>query len=338
MTYRKCDMRWLFTALFLVLGTLSVGASSLDTGRAAAETFLRGQMGEVWDDLSSDVQQLFGSVDGLEGFRDELTTSFGYETKVLEEKVEPRDGIDAYIRTSRWSRSKSPILTELGIAPDGTVVSFMVHPQPALAESRFLDYQTRASLRLPFEGEWFVVWGGRTLEKNYHAADRAQRFAADLLIYRNGSSHGGEPQVLESYYCWDLPILAPADGTVHSVVNDLPDNPIGITDARHPTGNHVVLDLGESEFAFLGHMRERSISVQSGDRVIAGQEIGRCGNSGNTSEPHLHVHLQTTPNLSDGEGLPAFFNGYLANNEPVVRGEPQAGQIVQPAPLAAKEQ
>lgn len=325
-------MRWLFTALLLVLGTLAAGGTSLNSGRSTADTFLHGEVEEIWDDLSSDMQQLFGDTEDLQGFRDELTASFGDETAVMEEAVETRDGIDTYIRTSRWSGTEVPILMEIGVAPDGTVVSFLVRPQPVLAESRFLDYQTKASLRLPFEGEWFVVWGGRTLENNYHAADRAQRFASDLLIYRNGSSHRGEPEVLDSYYCWDQPILAPADGAVSVAVNDLPDNPIGTTDARHPAGNHVVLELGDGEFAFLGHMREGSISVQSGDRVRAGQELGRCGNSGNTSEPHLHFHLQTTPDLSDGEGLPALFNDYVADNEPVERGEPQAGQVVRPAP------
>jgi hypothetical protein len=288
-------------------------------------------MRDVWNDLAPQVQQLFGSVDGLKAFRDELTTSFGDETAVLEESVEPRDGIDTYVRSARWSRSEAPILMELGMGADGIVVGFLVRPLAVLAESRFLNYQTQTPLRLPFEGEWFVVWGGRTLEQNYHAADRAQRFATDLLIYRNGSSHRGEPQVLESYYCWDQPILAPAEGSVSIAVNDLPDNAIGSTDTQHPAGNHVVLDFGNGEFGFLGHMRQGSVQVQQGDRVTAGQELGRCGNSGNTSEPHLHFHLQTTPNLSDGEGLPAYFNDYLADGEPVERGEPQAGQTLKPA-------
>lgn len=327
-------MRWLFTALFLVLGTpvLADDKATLDAGRATVESLLRGDAADVWGDFSAELQQLFGTVDGLDAFGKDLQASFGSEAEVLEETVEARDGIETYIRSARWTLSEAPILTELGIAPDGTVVRFLVRPQPMLAESRFLDYQTKTPLRLPFEGEWFVVWGGRTLEQNYHAADRAQRFATDLLIYRNGASHAGEPQVLESYFCWDQPILAPAEGTVSIAVSDLPDNPIGSTDPQHPAGNHVVLDFGNGEFGFLGHMRQDSIRVQPGDRVAAGQELGRCGNSGNTSEPHLHFHLQTTLSLSDGEGLPAFFNAYLANNAPVERGEPQAGESILSAP------
>lgn len=109
-----------------------------------------------------------------------------------------------------------------------------------------------------------MVWGGRTLEQNYHAADDAQRFAIDVLVYRDGVTHRGEPQKLESYYCWNQPILSPAAGTVANVVADLPDNPIGSTDPQNPAGNHVVLDFGNGEFAFLGHMRRGSIRLQPG--------------------------------------------------------------------------
>ena len=96
-------MRWLFTALFLVLGTVAVaaGGTSFETGRGMAERFLRGQVAEVWHGLSPEVQQLFGSPEDLHGFREELTTSFGEETEVLEEEVETREVVETYVRTAR---------------------------------------------------------------------------------------------------------------------------------------------------------------------------------------------------------------------------------------------
>jgi murein DD-endopeptidase MepM/ murein hydrolase activator NlpD len=150
----------------------------------------------------------------------------------------------------------------------------------------------------------------------------------DMLIYRDGVTHSGEAGTLESYHCWGEPILSPGAGTVVTVTNDLPDNPIGRTDPQHPAGNHVVIDLGNSEFAFLAHMQEGSITVSEGETVETGDKLGLCGNSGNTSEPHLHMHLQTTPDLTRGEGLPAQFVDYVANGEAVARGEPQAGQFI----------
>ncbi|RYE08224.1 MAG: M23 family metallopeptidase [Hyphomicrobiales bacterium] len=322
-------MRALLTAIVIFFTAPALAAAAtLDEGRATAAAFLGGNHAALWDDLSPELQGLIGSSDGFGAFRASLTDSFGEETEILDETVTPGEGYEIYTRISRWTRSDTPILMQLGLTAGGTIVSFLVQPQPALADSRFLDYATKTPLQLPFAGEWFVVWGGRTIETNYHAADRAQRFATDLLIYRDGLTHRGEPQKLESYYCWDEPILAPAAGTIASVVADLPDNPIGSTDTQNPAGNHVVLDFGNGELAFLAHMRQGSISLRPGDTVTAGQQLGRCGNSGNTSEPHLHIHLQTTADLRDGEGLPAFFNAYVADGQPVARGEPQAGQQI----------
>jgi len=116
---------------------------------------------------------------------------------------------------------------------------------------------------------------------------------------------------------------------VASLVSDLPDQEIGRSDLRNPAGNHVVLDLGNDEYAFLAHMQQDSIEVAAGDQVAAGQMIGRCGNSGNTTEPHLHFHMQTTPNLADGEGLPAFFEDYRADGNTVMRGQPLRGETVE---------
>jgi murein DD-endopeptidase MepM/ murein hydrolase activator NlpD len=70
--------------------------------------------------------------------------------------------------------------------------------------------------------------------------------------------------------------------------------------------------------------------VKAGQRVVAGQELGRCGNSGNTSEPHLHFHLQDAPEFGQGNGLPAFFEHYIADGEAVERGEPVRGQTIAP--------
>lgn len=68
--------------------------------------------------------------------------------------------------------------------------------------------------------------------------------------------------------------------------------------------------------------------MREGQRVETGTEIGRCGNSGNTSEPHLHFHLQDRAQFGNAEGLPAFFNGYTADGKPVARCEPVRGQTV----------
>jgi hypothetical protein len=118
----------------------------------------------------------------------------------------------------------------------------------------------------------------------------------------------GDPTRNESYLAYDEPLLAVADATVVSVVSDVPDQPPHV----FPTGlrldqyggNQIVLDLGAGTYAFYAHLKPGSASVRPGDRVTKGQQIGNLGNSGNTSEPHLHFHLMNSPLPLTGENLP----------------------------------
>lgn len=153
-----------------------------------------------------------------------------------------------------------------------------------------------------------------------------------MLIMRDGKSHTGDGSLDEQYFCWGEPILAPGNGTIVTAVDSLPDNAPGVMDADNPPGNHVWLDLGNAEFALLAHMQRGSVAVSAGDQVKAGDFIGRCGNSGNTTEPHIHFHIQDKPGFGMGAGKPAFFTNYISNGATIARGEPVRGESVQNAP------
>lgn len=199
------------------------------------------------------------------------------------------------------------------------------------APSEFIGYQTQTALHLPFAGEWYVYWGGRSVVKNKHAVTRDQRFAYDFLILaqgRSGQSYRNTGENNIDYYCFGQPIYAPADGVVVRAENDLPDNAPGEMNPKAVLGNCVILDHGCGEFSFFAHFRQGTVGVRSGDRVCAGQLLAECGNSGNSSEPHLHYHLQNTPVPFEGDGLPAFFVEYIANGKLMPRGEPVARQVV----------
>ena len=324
-------MHALASAAVILLAVLTTAdADPMIDGRAYSDAFLKGDMDRVWSRMDGQMQGALGSEETLDQLRSTLRRDFGEEAEVLEEEIGEADGYSAYLRTSRWTKSPGPLVMQWTLDGDGNVAGFFVRPKPVAAESRFLDYQTKTELHLPFEGQWYVYWGGRTIDQNYHAADRAQRFALDLVVRKSETTFEGEPTDLENYFCWDKPILAPAAGAVVTAVSDLPDQAIGSSDPAHPAGNHVVLDFGNGEFGFLAHMRSGSLKVKAGDKVEAGQEVGRCGNSGNTSEPHLHFHLQTTPNLAEGEGLPARFVDYTADGKSVESGEPEQGQAIEP--------
>ena len=81
------------------------------------------------------------------------------------------------------------------------------------------------------------------------------------------------------------------------MVNDLDDNPVGHADGEHVAGNHVVIDMGNSRFVMMAHLQQGSVLVAEGDVVRGGQLIAQCGNSGNTSHPHLHLQVQNGPDF-----------------------------------------
>jgi murein DD-endopeptidase MepM/ murein hydrolase activator NlpD len=72
-------------------------------------------------------------------------------------------------------------------------------------------------------------------------------------------------------------------------------------------GNAVIIQHRENEFSVLAHLKLDGIKVKVGEKVTKGQVIGLCGNSGNSSEPHLHYHLQNTPIIQDGTGIKCLF-------------------------------
>ncbi|HCO56091.1 MAG TPA: hypothetical protein DIT93_13900 [Pelagibacterium sp.] len=325
--------RALTTALLasLSMPVIAQNSDTLDMGRERSEAFLAGDLEPIWEDMTPQMQDGLGSLDDFSAFRQQVVTDLGEETAVLDEQFTAEGDFGVYTRVGEWSLLDTPIVMQWSFDSGGMIAGFFVQPQPQAAPSAYLDYQTGTDLRLPFEGEWFVFWGGHDIADNYHAADPAQRFAYDFVVREDGRSYSGDPQRLENYHCWGREILAPADGQVIAMVNDLADQPIGETDAENPAGNHVILALADNEFAFLAHMQQDTITVQRGQEVSAGDVLGLCGNSGNTSEPHLHFHLQTTPDLSEGEGLPAQFQNIEIDGEPVARGEPVRGQTVAPA-------
>jgi len=309
---------------------------AMQAGRELSQLFLQGDTDAVWARMSPQMQQALGSAAALAQFRAQVGQQLGEEQAVLDESVGTDQGVHAYVRTSRWSKLPAPILMHWALDDAGKVAGFSVQPKPQAAPSPHLDYQTKAHMRLPFDGQWYVFWGGHDIEQNYHAASPGQRFAYDLVKRVDGSSHRGDGSALEDYYCWNEKILAPADGTVLEAVDGLPDQAIGTRNTEAIAGNHVMLDLGNGEYAMLAHLRQGSVAVEAGQQVAAGDELGRCGNSGNTSEPHLHFHLQDAPAFGKGNGLPAFFEGYTADGKAVERGEPVKGQTVAPVNGASK--
>ncbi|TQS71157.1 M23 family metallopeptidase [Ornithinibacillus gellani] len=155
---------------------------------------------------------------------------------------------------------------------------------------------TKTVFDLPFKDEWFVFWGGTNNLVNYHYDYENQRYAYDFIIMQGDSSYDGNPALNESYYAFGKAYLAPADGTVVAVENDVKDNePVGKMNEDDLKGNYVIIDHGNSEYSYLVHFKHQSIQVKPGDQVKRGDLLGQVGNSGHSSEAHIHFHVADSP-------------------------------------------
>jgi len=142
----------------------------------------------------------------------------------------------------------------------------------------------------------------------YHIA---QRFAIDWVrIGADGKTYTGDPLDNKNYHAYGTDVLAVADGTVVEVKDGIPQNIPGADSRAVPIdletvgGNHIVLDLGGGRYAFYAHLQPGKLRVKMGDKVKRGQVIGLLGNSGNSTEPHLHFHLSEGVSPLGSEGLP----------------------------------
>jgi serine/threonine protein kinase len=152
-------------------------------------------------------------------------------------------------------------------------------------------------LAAPFRGEWLVVNGGRSALINIHYRLSNQRDALDIERIVNGQERTGDRKKWTSYPSWDETLYAPADGKIAKVVNDLDDNPLGQRDEENRAGNLVAIDMGDGRCVMMAHLQKGSVLVAEGDIVRTAQPIAKCGNSGNTTGPHLHLQVQNGPDF-----------------------------------------
>lgn len=144
----------------------------------------------------------------------------------------------------------------------------------------------------------------------------AQRFAIDWVRMASAAStFSGDQKDNKSYRAYGAEIFAVADALVVATKDGIPDNVPGITSRAVPItletvgGNHIILDLGGGRFAFYAHLQPGSLRVKTGDRVKLGQTLGLVGNSGNSTEPHLHFHVSDGISPLGSEGLPYMHTG-----------------------------
>jgi murein DD-endopeptidase MepM/ murein hydrolase activator NlpD len=201
----------------------------------------------------------------------------------------------------------------------------------------------------PLRGVCYAGWGA-----SFHTGHRwaiPEEFALDIArLGGDGLSHKGDGTRFEDYYGYGADILAAADGRVIETENDQPEDPAAMQRPNESqeayfsrlqkeqagrlskgmtvvTGNYVLIDHGQSEYSFYAHLQPGSVRVHIGDRVKAGDVIGKLGSSGNSTEPHLHFHVCDSADPLMSAGIPVNFNNITIQWADVPRPI-QSGDIV----------
>lgn len=216
----------------------------------------------------------------------------------------------------------------------GAVGAFAAH-ETAYALSGYATPDTPVvDLAFPLEsGTYLIVNGGNDFRINAHMKTldatvprfrvwRGQSYGVDIVKIDGYGlrANGLQPTEPGAYRVYDAKVLAPCAGEIVSAIDSLPDMQVPETDRTHMAGNHVLLRCDGVDI-LLAHFRPGSLKVTAGIRVGAGDRLAAVGNSGNSAEPHLHIHAQKPGTLNEpmsGDPLPMRFNNrYLVRNDRV---------------------
>lgn len=155
-------------------------------------------------------------------------------------------------------------------------------------------------------------------QQGYIFGNNPQRYAIDYAMLVDGLPYENDGSNLEDWHCYNLPILAARGGKVIYTKDGIPDNqsPPELDysiDENNVTGNVVYVEHADGTIGTYCHLVQNSVIVEVGDTVITGQELGRLGNSGNSTAPHLHMHVLTNPK---GKQLVEYPDGLFMESLP----------------------
>lgn len=230
-------------------------------------------------------------------------------------------GIISYRRIRAPKSPLSKMQTLIGIVANGLLIVLMA----GFNWFSFQGYSVpdgTVDLSSPLRGARYVVLhGGASPFTNGHFRVRPQNYALDILglnVLGMRADMFGDRSDLESYSIFGAELYSPCTGSIAVAMDDYEDLIPPATDAEHPAGNHVLVEC-EGVEVVLAHMKQGSVRVEVGDSVTVGTVLGQVGNTGNTSEPHLHIHAEQGGEpgvILDGKAVPITIDGRF-----LVRGD-----------------
>ncbi len=174
----------------------------------------------------------------------------------------------------------------------------------------------QTELYLPFKGSWVVMVGGEIREGAVQRNLLQQQYAYEFSrLDSNGFRYKGDGKLNEDYIGYGVEIIAPANGTVVEVIDGIRENFPGMRNPYAPIGNAIIIQHSSKEYSVLAFLKQGSIRVKAGDKIIRGQVLAQCGNSGNATEPVLHYHLQDSPYLQTAKGVKFYFEHAMVSKE-----------------------
>ena len=183
----------------------------------------------------------------------------------------------------------------------------------------------------PFDGNWLISWGGENPQDNHHIGSPPQDRALDIRKIIEGSgdqTSTGDTKKNESYGCWEQPIYSPIDGVVEVAVDGVPDNIPGELNRPSALGNYVMVKSPSGFVVVLAHFRQGSVAARAGALVKTGDLLGQCGNSGNSTEPHLHMHVQSEIGMQRSLALRMVFPALTVSGVSKENYAPKRGDII----------
>ena len=191
-----------------------------------------------------------------------------------------------------------------------------------------MDYKTKTKLILPFKGTLLVSNGGQLPETNNHNRPADKGPQNQIYAYDFRLDNTGNEKKLEDYPVFGVEVVSPGSGVIAQVVDGSFDCDPGDVDRSVGVGNMIMIDHQNGEFSLLCHFKHNSIRVKVGQNVKQGEVLGLCGNTGNTTQPHIHYNLQDNLRGHKATALPAQFEKILVNGKIKKNYEPVRFQKV----------